>query len=574
MPESVSISSIRKLVENRSFNIGCFSLLFIAFAASFVAQGVQCQQRTFLDQDQVIGTPVAQVGNYTATAQSIDRMVEMQRGNQTEPGSWEPATEASTYGSAINRALDEGFTMILAKQNGVMATPDNAEDAIPSLYAQFYQQTKSDILMQGNLKETATDAEFAKEYERLTGGKQLTQEAFADDLKLALQDPSRREAMLAQISQKNLLEKYAATVKVSDEDLQKAYSNLTLKQISLQGKTGEAGMAEARKVLDELKSGRTFEDLMVKYNPKTPNSKGANETTEFPAQFVQLIPAYKPLLNLKVGDVSEPIDLPSGVTIYKLVGVKPSLPADFQKNKEKLKQDLLRQTASAKMMEDLDNVRKSAQVTWKSPSYQALYEYSQLSNDTKLSAAEKNQKLKDIQARAMAAMDTDPAGGRVAALAVYAANSALWDAASASEKKSMTEERIKAIEAVLNASESPKLRIDLAGLYMDAGKTPEAVNQLLSAATNNSDTSAYGQGIYNNLLAKIEEFKAANKLNANDLKSIQTELDRWKKDKVERDRLEAEQKKRDAQMQKDAQKAAEAAKASASKTSSTPAARK
>lgn len=554
MHRSVSISNIRKIIENKAVSVGCFSILFVAFAASFLSQGPNCRGGAGTRGGATAPDAVAVVGNYHATAHEVDLTVDQDRAQMASQASaFDSLTEASSYGESLQKALNNGLIQILAERNGVAATDGNADQAVPSMASQMIDETRSQLVAQGKLKKDASNEEFAKQFKEQVG---QTPDEWRKDFETqfleGLKDPSRHDAILAQISRANLLQKYLSQTTVTEEDVKRAYSNFKFQKMDF---TGPDAKTKAQQALAELKAGTAFEKVAEKYVPKQVKSL----TTELPGAYFSIVPGFEPLKNLQVGQVSDPIESGSTQSIFKLIGLTPKLPPDFEKQKDQLRRQQQQQAALTKMNSELEALQKSEKIEWKSPAYQALYEFRQAQNDFTIDAAQRKQRMKEIAEKASAAVNGDASGSHVAALTEFAAVSSLYDGAPPAEQKQLVPLRIKSIQDLLQSADNPKLRLELAGLLMDTGEKEQAVDMLKTAAEYNNDLSAAGQGLYNSIQGKLEQFKKEKKITDLEAKSIQDELDRWRNDKREQDRMAAEAKKQQAEEEKKLKAEADAA---------------
>lgn len=564
----MSIESVRKFVEK--YGIGCFALLFLSFSIS--ALTLQCGNRAGGPGAQEnTGTPVATVGKFAATSDEIDGIVNSQRNTAA---SFTPTDEATSYGQALNNVLDHVYGLAFAASKGLTMDDKAVEEAIPSLWAQ-QAQTHHDILVQNHkLAANASEKDFEAAYLK-DSGRTLDQERqqFTDDFNQAFSDPTKKELIRSEVVNPALTAKYEAQTNVTDDDLKASYSTVSVQRISFDGKTGSDGQALAQKVLADIKGGMSFEDAIKKYSTaKAQAGKSITDPIDISAQIAQFLPEYKPLFKLKQGEVSDPIDMNTGTSIFKVVKITQTLPPNFEKNKDQLRKDFQKQTASTTMMEDLDKFKKANPPKWFSPAYQAIYDYSSTIQDPSLAPDKRDAKLNEIEAEAKNALKGSD--GRVAALAFYAANTTLYQSATPDKKKAMVPDRIAALTAVLQGSESPTLRLELADLYLGTNDSKDAADQIKAAALALTGTSVEDQKNYEGLLAKLDKMKAAKQISDQDAKTVQDTLDHWlvtmhQEDamKLDSERQDAENRKKNEELMK---KAAADAAAAAAKAKATP----
>ncbi len=563
----MSIESVRKFVEK--YGIGCFALLFLSFSIS--ALTLQCGNRAGGQGAQEnTSTPIATVAKFSATSDEIDGIVNSQRNSAP---SFTATDEATSYGQALNNVLDHVYGLAFAASKGLTLDDKAVQEAIPSLWAQQVK-THRDILVQNHkLAPNASGKEFEDAFQK-DAGHSLEEERqqFTDNFNTAFSDPQKKELIRSEVANQSLTAQYQAQTNVTDDDLKASYSTVSAQRISFEGKTGSEGQALVTKALADIKAGMSFEDAIKKYSTaKAQAGKSITDPIDISAQIAQYLPEYKPLFKLKQGEVSDPIDMNTGTSIFKIVKITQTLPPDFEKNKDQLRKNFQQQTASTTMMADLEKFKKANPPKWFSPAYQAVYDFNTTIQDPSLAPDKREAKLAEVETEAKNALKGSD--GRVAALAYYAANNALYQSATPDRKKAMAPDRISALNALLQGSESPTLRLELADLYLATNDSTDAANQVKSAAIALTGTSVEDQKNYEGILAKLDKMKEAKKINDLDAKSIQGALDHWlvtmhQEDamKLESERQDAENRKKNEELMK--KNAADAA-AAAAKAKST-----
>jgi hypothetical protein len=540
----VSIESVRKFVEK--YGIGCFALLFLSFSIS--ALTLQCGKNgNTPGQETNVGVPIATVGKFAATSDQVDGIVTSQRHSGA---SFSPLDEATTYSQGLNNVLDHVTGLAFAASKGLVLDDKAVEEAIPSLWAQ-QEDTHRQILVQGHkLAPNASQKEFEAAYEK-DSGRSLDQERqqFTDDFNTAFNDPAKKELIRSEVANQSLNVQYAAKTNITDDDLKATYSTVSVQRISFDGKNGVDADTQAQKALADIKGGMSFEDAIKKYTTAKPEAgKSITAPIDISAQIAQYLPEYKPLFKLKQGEVSEPIKMGTGASIFKVVKISENLPPDFDKNKDQLRKDLQKQTASTNLTQDLEAFKKANPPKWASPAYEAMYDYGATGQDTTLSPEKRAAKYAAIEAEAKGALNGSD--GRVAALALFAANSAIYDSATPEKKKAMAADRIAALTAVLQGSESPALRIELVDLDLAADKPKDAVDQLKAAALALTGTSVEDQKNYEGILAKLDAMKASKKISDDDAKIVQSTLDKWLVTMHQEDAMKAQTEKQEADLKK------------------------
>jgi hypothetical protein len=550
----VSIETTRKFVER--WGVGCFAVLLMGFIASALFQGPGCA-RGARNENLDTSPVVAELGGFKATALQMDRLAAASRNSSDRTAdTYGPADEANAYAGAVGNVMDHVATLELAAQNGIKMDDKKAQEAIPSLWAQQIQTFKDMLRQNGKLKPNATEQEFETAFKAQNGISVEDQHKdFVQQFDDALADAARHELILAEIANRSLAEKFNNGTTITDEDLKNSYNELSVKRIAFEGKAGAEGQKLAEKALADIKAGMSFDQAIRKYNTaKPPPGKKATNTTNIPNMLKQF-PGYKELFELKDGEISRPMDQFNSTTIFQKVKTVQNLPKDFEKNKEQLRKDLRQQEGPQRLRAALDALK--SQIKWKDEGYKLLFDLHEATGDFTASADVKKKKLLDIQSRAEKVAAGNGPSARLGALALFAANEEVYKNAKPEEQKAMAGDRIKAIEAALQGTESPNLRVELAQLYKDTGKTKEAIDQLKEASRGNNDTtSASGQKNYDTTLKILDELKAAKNISDADAKAIEAELKRWREQKQEQVKMEAEAKKQEAELRRQAEEQA------------------
>lgn len=561
----MSISKIHKMLENRACAIGCFGFMALAFAISALAMGPQCG-RDGQQQGSEAGPVVARVGNIEIPAAALDsNVVQRQRQlSSTEPPG--PADMARLYAEATQSALDAAYVQLLARQQGVEATEASAEQAIPSIWNQQVQGQKDYLELTGQLKSGATE----KDFEAFMKGKGMDLAAertnFETVFAQRLKDPGTQLAVLAEVSGKSLLDKIGRGIQATDEDVKAGFDTYVFKRILLSGKRGDAGKAAGDKIVAEIKAGSTFEAAMEKHSSDVPvqKEKKGDRTDPIPVSSLRAVPELNPLLPLKVGEVSAPIDQAQGTTIYKLIKVERKLPDDFAKKQAEYRKGYVQSLASAELQKQLAAFKKANPVQWESKALAALASLHTFYTDPNSPTGEaRTTRLREIAAKAKAAGGADPTEERIGALAYFAAIDELWNPATPTERVALADERIASMESALQGSDNVDLRIELVDLYAQKKQGEKAYTSLLEGARANLDPREAGQRHYYMLSAKLALLKKEALVNPEQEKSVQAELDRWRASFEEMTKFEAEEKVRAEAEKKrfeEAQKKAAAAK--------------
>lgn len=520
----------------------------LAFIAS--AFNGQCSANQQQNRPEATGTTVATVGSSKVTSMMVEQRSDIQRGQFQQLESIPPEIEGSLYAGVFDRLLEEAYILELARREQVAPTLDSAPQAIGSLFQQQLKSTRMQLELTGKLKPGASDKELSDVLKKEAG---LTLEEARTQLetefKKALEDPARRDQVFTQLSQPALIEKYRRGIQVSEADLKRSFDTLTFKRILFTGKRMVDAAASVQKAQADLTAGMPFEKTMDKHSTESP-AAGKKRVSEnivtLQRRFVDSIPAYATLVNLKPGETSQAIELPEGVAIYKLISVKNEVPKDFSAKQGEYREAMMNERAASKMEAEIKKLKETVKPQWSSDAFKALSEYNYLTTNPEApTGAERNTKLQDVaKLAASATLASEFLGPKVAGLVQYLAIDTVYNSVPQDQKKSFADERIASILAVLKFTESPSMRVMLVDLYAEQKKGPEASEQLLMAAQSNRSMTTTGQGLHNDIAGKLEMLKKQNLIPADMAQTAEEELKRWRIDKREQEKYEAEETKR------------------------------
>jgi parvulin-like peptidyl-prolyl isomerase len=193
--------------------------------------------------------------------------------------------------------------------------------------------------------------------------------------------------------------------RLSYEDLARSYDEIKVRHIliAVAGGPGMPGRGlpdaqakrKAEQVAVELKGGGDFAELANKYTDDP-----SNQPTKWDAKARKSVPNGAPkggsldwykrgggfhkdfetaAFALKQGHTSGVVKTPFGYHIIKVDETRRKLPADFEKNKTQLLEELKSRKLSEAISEFLTGERKKLKVVWKEPSLEWRYEYSKAS---------------------------------------------------------------------------------------------------------------------------------------------------------------------------------------------------
>ena len=540
---------------------GSVAVLVVGMVYSGCAGGGDAAAR----QAQANGQPAFKLGDVTVGANECELAISNAIQGQRQQGPVEPFAELSIVSDTLSRLVDRAATQVLAKKVKLALDDNSIIKSMQTLQQESLPEMKANMLKQGQLKPNATDKDFDEAFKKLSGGKTVAEamKSQVDELKKNLADPKTRDMVVGDVVPSLLLQFYRQSQKITDEDVKGSYDEWTLKRIYL-GPVDKDGPA----ALGDLKNGTTFEGVMTRYS-KDPAQGGkpvADATIQMPKTQILSSKSFEGLRNLKVGGITDVVKVDDGYAIYKLIGAKNNAPKDFDTNKASYVSEFKNKQVNAKLREEIDGIKVPGAIAWEAKGYQAAYEYTESLRDPKLAMDPKAQeaKLRSIYEMAKAAAMKKAFDQHAAQLAQLQTVYVLYTLKGA-DHGALLQQKIEAMEAVLDTTASVSMELDLSDLYVEAKNGPKAADALVKALQANGLYDATGQKAFGDIAAKAIALKKAGMLSAADEKTLTEEQNRWREVKATEDKAAAETKKIDEEMKKKQEEEAKKAKATAPK---------
>lgn len=570
----MSITSARNFIEKSGCGVITAIVLAAIMAVSMFAQCSRAQQVQggVPAQNE---TPIVKIGENAILPSMLDAVYNEERKNREaqmrqqmgDKGTFEgfdTTQEAIMFRDALGQTIDSAINLDIAKAAGVTVSDDEALNEFMKQFETQISQFRDQLVQGGQLKSTATQEEFVAKFKEFTNGKTPT-EIIAErraDLAQKVKDPSLSLALKGGAAQTLWAAKEEANTKVSDAELDTIFDTVLLKSIVLKQGPRQDRRPEAEKILAEIKAGTiTFEAAIDKYsdNPAQKGKKKKSENEDILAwQFLLTDENYGVVKSLKPGEVSGVIKGVDGPIIYKMIKVKKdNKPADFATKREFYRQNHVKFLANTKYYRILREKRAAA-TGFLSKGYEELFRLYTLDRDPivpqdYLLIVENAEKV------------SDAVGKRPAAIARFFAANRVWRGfAGAAKTKFEDDHYIPAMEEFMTMGENPNIRMMLVDLYI-ARKNAKAADHLLQASVSNSSLTEAGMALHQKIYSKLDELKKLNLIKPEVATQIETNQQRWTKDRKARDDAEAEQKKKDDADRKRAAEAAAKEKAEAAK---------
>ncbi|MDX1933613.1 MAG: peptidylprolyl isomerase [Capsulimonadales bacterium] len=418
------------------------------------------------------GKTVATVGEAKVTAEELERRLEAALRQQSSfgaPPNLSAADKANFRFMILNGIKQEQAMVAAAKKAGVTVTDAD----IAAQRRQVWEQNRTGFLTTLGLPEKATDRQIEQEL-----AKQQVAPSLDAFLKVRLPDDALRMKAYNDGLQA-ALKKQAGT---TEAEVRRSYNDIRVRHILI--KTGEGGLpegaakAKAEKLLADINANPSrFAELADRNSddpgnkdPKT-NRKNGGLYDWAPAS--QYVPEFTgAALKAGVGKVyPEPVKTTYGFHIIKLEGERPgkSLPADFDKEKQKYIDQFAERQVLQKMQAAIDAEMPSVAIVVTDPLLRAAQlqeEARKLTGDEKARNAKYEEALTEL---AKVNKDEDPNG------AIPQMKTAIYSAMKKNK------EAIVAANEALNYGNTVEARIALAQLYLDEKDNKNALAQLAEA---------------------------------------------------------------------------------------------
>lgn len=448
---------------------------------------------------------------------------------------------AEVYATALDEELRLVAQREIARKHGAKVSAQAIMDQAGKQFDERVAMQRTFLTTMGQLKPNATEAEVQAELAKSLGVPDIAK-ARADNLKQVeemLQKAETRLMLEDQAIGPILIETVSSKTNITDEELVKLEARYITKRVAFSPYENPDAepMKEAERVLAEIKAGMAFEAAMDKYSDDpipTGKKKKSEATTDLTRGTLNYDPAYKPLLELKPGEVSPIINLPTGPAIFKLIRIDEAPPANFETSKGDLRKTQVRLAAAKSIRDEIENLLSSDSLKWESEGFKLLHTWLKTSRDPALAGKEDalNTKLEEIadEAKSILEAGTDDLGGRAAQLAYFAAIDKVYD--DADDKAAFEERWLEAASMVLETNENVDLRLEIAEVLIAQKDVDRAGETLTMAALSNAGYSEQALENYAKVKALRAKLAAAG-LSEEKLAEVDDAQDQWKSGAVD-----------------------------------------
>jgi hypothetical protein len=553
----LSIAKLQELFQKS----GC-GLVVLIVCASVMLGGVFYYTCTYngagtSGADAGEGRAVMHVAGVPVTAEEINKEMEQMPGGA-------PDMQSMIIGQMINQRQQEGAEIAAVQQSGAKTDDATILAAANDYFDTQIDQMRQRLIQEKKLTPLSSQADFDKAVKAQTGKtiaelKSQQTKSITD----AIKDSDKRRKIIASLARTLLLMSARAKHAASDAEVRASYQTYNFEAIRFFATPANKASIDSKiqEAENDLKKGVPFEKVMATYSnvPPTPHKPGP-EIVHYTKRELDTIPGIKPLADMKLGQVSPVIDAMGSKTIFKLVSTTSNLPKDYDKSPEKYRKEYIDQAANSDVDQEIQKAKNTPNlVKFDSPAYKALYDASQAGGGMmQISPIGPPQAggLQKAYDEAVAAEKGPDA--RIAALARYEAETALWNRG---DKAKMRSQRIETLLSTLQYIEDFDVRMELVDDYLAEGKKLEAAQQLLQAAQNNSKYDDSGVTHFTTIRDKLQQMEKDKTVDSKTAAQIESAQLAWTRARADNEAQEAIMKKEVAKQQaEDAKMRAEEAK--------------
>lgn len=538
----MSITAFREMMEGKGCRI-ILGIISFALIIGMLNMG-QCAGSNFGTPHMPGDVEIGKLGNkpiylssYLNTRGLAQEQMTKQRASQGDLSTPDPDTLAQyVYLPAVGASVDKAVIITLAEKEGINlrdgsmvdATVKSQEEAVMSQLKMFgfVKDGDSEEAIDNAFKSVvgATRADFVKSYKQ--------------KLETELKQPNTETDALTQIANTVLLSRYSSSLNPTDADLKEYVRTYVMKRIWLDPKKNNGAdlKAKLQSIKADIEAKKiSFEDAMVKYGQDAPDPTGKKKASELTHEYgvfsMLTNENYAPLKSLKVGDISEPLQIGDGYSIYKLIRYDDSQSKDFDKNKANMLSTYKQEMSTNKLMTEMKKIRAENPVTWNYPGFKVAYEFSELITKPMGDLNERVSTVSSLLDEALAASNGENAeSNEVAKFMAYHFVKYLETSGAPGIAQQIAEKKIMAIEAVADLNNSLSVYLPLIDHYGEQKNGDKVVEYLnLAVGTLSGDFSQMGLTNAAMVDAKVRQWEKAGLVNADAVKSMNEQILAYRK---------------------------------------------
>lgn len=433
------------------------------------------------------GEYVAIVGKEKIDRVTFTNAVEQERDQYEQMGQQlSPFDEVQLYLSVLDRLINQRIMVQAAKSEGIKVSRKEINDKIDQVVKEEIDKYRQILL--GNSKGPKTDKELDKALGKQQKG--LTVKKIEDEIRKSINRDLVRDQLLIEKLEKSI----EAKVDTSENGLKSSFDEVRLAQITIDtAKLNDAeAQAKAKEILKRIKNGEDFAKIAAEVSNDPYASKGGDRGVYLSRTYMEPQLA-KVAFSLKKGEVSNPIKMPQGYVIVKVIDRRTNLPKDFndpKKHKEYMEAYIQREK-SALFNEFFENAKKRTKVVVLDPELKAH----QIAKNIYMSGNQQEMKsnaLKAIEAykKASGEVNGDPSAlariySQMAMIYTILSSSVSGnDQATKNEAAEYKKEAKNALIEALNYTESNQLRLMLARANVEDKEYDKALENLQMVSDN------------------------------------------------------------------------------------------
>ncbi|MEW5883341.1 MAG: peptidylprolyl isomerase [Armatimonadota bacterium] len=474
---------------------------------------------------------------------------------------------------ALNVVLNRVAPLVLAKRAGLSVTDKDVE-AMAKEEAEFYAdlfRTQAQSEYDSTTARLTAEAQAAKEkgeesdeYKQakkaLDDHKALSLDEFVkkqagqtlyelikqqeEQLQQVLAEPMQRDRLRSQAARKKLQTKYESEVDTSEEALKRSYDELTFERILITEGANADPMGKAQDALNRIRSGMRFEDAAAEYSD-TKKPDGSPDLSEMTLSRIDLMvmPLYRGVARLGEGEVSDPVQTPTGVAIYRVTKVEPKVPEDFEQKKTERANQLRASVAASMVTSGVEALIEGDhdKIQWHDEGWRLVFQLKRLVAGQGPTGAERRAEFQRIVDEAQGVVSSD---ADLPVYVRYMAFSQLYAEAPAGEKAALEELKAEVYAGVATVTRSTSFLFEYVDLLLEQKKGEAALEALRTIVANSWEINDTNR----ETIKKVERLKvqAANFAPPGTpaVEELQQALDDWYAS--ERDQIAIEQEQEDA----------------------------
>ncbi len=496
----MSLVGMRKMMHGKlHIFMWCLALVF---AVGWIGLVVGSGRSGLKDTEQsgvvaiVNGQKIDRTDFETRAAAEIKRVEDQ---SQRTVGAFE---EAQMRGQLFDKMVDRIMRMDAAKAEGVRVRGGDIKRKINEVVDSQIAQIRSRMLPGStNQTDAALDAALRKNNMSLSQVK--------DQVRASIDEEMVRE----QLTMEGLVKKLQDKIDSSDATVRASYDEVRFSQITVDGKKRSMDQArtQANEISAKLKKGDDFAAIAKESSDDPFKVNGGKRVDYMRKTYMEKELADK-LFSMKVGDVSDPIQLAQAFVIVKLDDKRSALPADYTdpKKQKEYKDAYITQQQYMAQSQFMYDLQSKVKVDVKDPELQAYMATKALSAAMGQGPAQAKMKAEEAinDLRKATQQNTgDPAAmariySQLAYLYQWLQSPSMFSSKKEETAKYQAEEK-KALDDALTYTESNDLRNMMVAINIKEGAYDKALENLTFVSDNAMDDPT----VHSQLMAKYKELK-------------------------------------------------------------------